>query len=161
MVCLGAYFGLGRLNGGLVTSEELTGTMDTVWTFVTFTDTVELGSGDTAVFLMNSGNIGGPIQPTSGWFDGVGLSTPQGIEEHPGLRIQHFPDPARDVVQVSACGAAIQRVDIHDMQGRVLATFPGVGRGSLPLHVHGLASGPHVAVVWTAQGPSAFRFIKE
>lgn len=160
-ICLGASFGLGRINGGVFLLEENTGTMDTAWTFLSITDTVELGPGDTAVIVLNAGVIGGPVQPTAGWFDGVELSVAQAVQGPGPVQIGHYPDPATAVLHVSAGEAVVEEVVVLTLQGQVVLRVAGKTSGTQHIDVHALASGSYLARVRTARGPGTFRFIKE
>ncbi len=161
LICLGANFGLGRVNGGMFSFEENTGTMDTSWTFLSITDTIELSPGDTAMIALNSGFIGGPIQPTSGWFDGVELSLAQSVGDAGLVQVGHFPDPSSSVLHVSAGTAVVQQVEVLNMQGQVVMRAVGKGSGTQHIDVQVLDSGSYVAKVRTSRGLGAFRFIKE
>lgn len=159
--CLGAFMGLGRINGGAIGLEENTGTSDTSWTYVMFSDTVELGTGDTLLLVFNSGMIGGPIQPGTGQFDDVSISVAQGLEETSRPVVFHYPEPATDVLRVSVDRGDVRGVRILDAQGRLVQRVPVTGGRLLTLDVAQLAAGPHVAVVELADGVVPFRFIKQ
>ncbi|MBL8003245.1 MAG: T9SS type A sorting domain-containing protein [Flavobacteriales bacterium] len=159
--CLGAYMGLGRINNGLIELEENTGASDTSWTYVMFSDTVELATDDTLVLVLNAGMIGGPIQPGMGQFDDVSVTLAQGVDENDRPVVLHYPDPATDVLRVSMDRGDVRGVRILDAQGRLVRREPGNGGRLLTLDVAALAAGPHVAVVELADGAFAFRFIKQ
>lgn len=159
--CLGAFMGLGRINNGVVELEENTGASDTSWTYVMFSDTVELGTGDTLVLVLNSGMIGGPVQPGMGQFDDVSITLAQGLNEADVPVVFHYPEPATDVLRVRVDRDDVRGVRMFDAQGRLVQRVTVNCGRLLTLDVARLAAGPHVAVVELADGLVPFRFIKQ
>ena len=156
--CLGAYLGFGTLNNGAFTLEEQVGGMDSMWTFVTITDTLELGSGDTAVVVLTSGIIGGPISPSGGRFDDLDLSLAQGLTEARNDGILWTMDEAAGVLQVRGDGS-IRSVLLYDVSGKSIpATAKHVQGGDVLLSLHQFSKGLYLANVSTSKGQYAFRF---
>lgn len=159
--CLGAFLGLGRINNGVIELEENTGSSDTAWTYVMSSDTVELGPGDTLLVVLSSGLIGGPIQPGMGQFDEVSVTLAQGGEELSAPVVRHYPDPVTDALFVHADHGRMRHLRIHDVQGRMLRQVTAGEGSTCAIEVGDLAAGSYVATVDLAEGPYAFRFIKQ
>ncbi len=158
--CLGAYMGLGRINNGVIELEEGTGAIGTAWTYVMFSDTVELGTGDTLLLVFNSGLIGGPIQPGSGQFDDVSITLAQGLEDLHAATVRHYPDPVTDMLYLHVDHGRVRQVRIHDAQGRMLRSTT-IAEGSMwSMAVGDLSAGSYFVVVDLAEGLRSFRFIK-
>ena len=158
-LCLGAYVGFGTLNNGTFTLEEQVGGVDSIWTFVTITDTLELGPGDTAVVVLSSGNIGGPISPSSGRFDDLDLSLAQGMAEGQEDRFQWTVDNAGGVLQVRGDGT-IRSLLLYDVTGRAIPAIAKHAQGNdVRIDLHQFPSGLCLANVSTSTGQHAFRFV--
>lgn len=89
----------------------------------------------------------------------VTLSSSFGIAEVEMNRVKLFPNPAGDVLVISA-SAAINRIEVIDLSGRVVLSQATNGRKEIALAVHQLCAGVFVARVFTEDGCYALRFIK-
>ncbi|MBP7409566.1 MAG: T9SS type A sorting domain-containing protein [Flavobacteriales bacterium] len=160
VICLGAYIGIGTLDNGQVIYDDLVGTTDFTWTYMSITDTVELNGGDTAVVVLTSGFIGGPINPTPGYFDGISLEMNTGISVRQDADLRSYFDPATNSLLLSCGNTVLRAVRLHDLTGRTLLVSADRANGSSArLDLNGLPTGVYFASVSTDQGEQAIRFV--
>ena len=160
-ICLGAYLSFGSVNNGVFHLEETTGTSETVWNFVSLEDTIEVGSGDTALVILNSGFIGGPISPLSGLFDEIFVTGPEGIHAPnvPQLGLRY--DATGNTLLASVAGQTIRAIDLFDLTGRKLPrAFRSMGGRTLSMQTADLPDGVYIVHVSTEAGECAARFVK-
>ncbi len=157
-VCLGAFMGFGSVHSNNFQVGDNVGTAEVDWQFMTFTDTIELAAGDTAIVLLNSGFIGGPVNPLPGYFDNLEVEVSQSISERTRPIISHYPDPVTDVLHVGSA-ERIERIVLFDGAGKLVrsvkasATTEHLTTGDLP-------AGEYVVSVLTVSGEGTFRFVK-
>jgi hypothetical protein len=160
-ICLGAYISFGSVNNGSFHLEETVGTSETVWNFVSIEDTIELGAGDTALVILNSGFIGGPISPLSGLFDEIFVTGPEGIHafDTPQLGLRY--DATGNMLLASVAGQAIRAIDLFDLTGRKLPrAVRSMGARTLSMQTGDLPDGVYIVHVSTEAGECAARFVK-
>jgi len=157
--CLGASIGLGRITNGTFTLGDMFLTYDTVWTYLSVTDTVELGSGDTAVIVLNPGLIGGPVWPATAWFDGVSVSMAVGVQEYTAPSVVLFPDPVETELRISSI-TPMRELEVTDLEGRIVLRATLHGTVMSTVDSSALAAGGYVARVRTDAGTVALRFVK-
>jgi len=159
--CLGANFGLGRVSNGSFTLEENVGTFGSEWVYLTHTDTVELAAGDTALLVLNSGMIGGPISPAAGFFDGFTSSIGLGVnDEDSQALVSHF-DRANNILCITS-GGALRSAQLYDITGRNLRlTAPTISGSSARFDLDALPTGVYFAALRTADRERVLRFVVE
>lgn len=145
---------------GTITPLNLGPTItDTVWTWMSFNDTLQLGLEDQAVVICNPGMVGGPAFALS-HFDALDFFTATtSIEEHvPPLN--HYYDMADGSLHIASSRGRILSVRLLDPTGRVLPTKTIMGN-STTVHVDlgALPVGVYIAVARTDQGEQALRFV--
>lgn len=157
-ICLGGYIGLGRLSNGTVTYDDLAGSMDNAWTYVSITDTVEIDDGDTAVVVLTSGFIGGPIDPAPAYFDGISAEWVTGLNERSISAIVQRYDQGAQTLFLSA-PAPVRSARLLDLTGRELrSNTDGLNTPSLALRTSALPTGVYFAVLNTTVGEHVVRF---
>lgn len=157
--CLGASIGLGTIQNGLFNAEENVISADVAWNYISITDTVELGTGDTAVVLLSAGFIGGPISPEPAFFDGIALSPALAVGEHNISVIGHLLDRATQTLFIAGGTAAIQEVRLFDLTGRDLPTRSTRSTiNSVAIDLNGLPGGIYFACVRAEGGDRTIRF---
>lgn len=60
-----------------------------------------------------------------------------------------FPNPATDAVHIALPGGALGRVELLDLQGRIVRTLDASGDGTTTLPLHGLGAGPYLLRIGT------------
>jgi hypothetical protein len=159
--CLGAYIGLGTVNNGLFQLEENTGTMSSAWTWVSITDTVQYGAGDTAIVVLNAGLIGGPVNPTPGHFDGLELQLATAIEANDADVFHHRYDAENARLSVSCGSAALFRLQLFDATGRELPVrWIHRDRSQATVDASDLRTGLYLVRVATATNERVLRFVR-
>jgi hypothetical protein len=160
-ICIGAFMGLGTVHSGTFNVEETVGTSETVWNFVSIEDTVEVGAGDTALVILNSGFIGGPISPLSGLFDEIFVTGPEGIHGFNAPQLGLRYDATGNTLLASVAGQAIRAIDLFDLTGRKLPrAFRSMGGRALFMQTTDLPDGVYIVHVSTEAGECAARFVK-
>ena len=160
VICLGGYIGIGALHNGQVIYDDLTGSTNFMWTYVSITDTVELEAGDTAVVVLTSGFIGGPISPAPGYFDGITLELNTGITDRHDADLASYFDPSTNNLFLSCGNSALRTVRLHDLTGRSLPIRTDlVNASSARVDLNSLPTGVYFASVRTDLGEKTIRFV--
>ncbi|MCB9169517.1 MAG: T9SS type A sorting domain-containing protein [Flavobacteriales bacterium] len=152
----------GRRNGPIFEMQDPVQTNDTSWVYLSLTDTVLLGLGDTALAVLDPGLIGGPLFGYTD-FDGLSLivGTPEGIATNSVRDLPSHFDPVSDVLSISVGGAKVLAVAVLDAMGRpVLNTAARTSAGTLTLSCAALPAGAYVVRIATDTGCGLVRFIK-
>lgn len=159
-ICLGARMGLGSINTGAVFLEEFTTASDPLWTFMSITDTVQIGTGDTALVVLNAGFIGGPISPTSPGFDGIEVSISTGVDLSPAPTL-HLLRTDANTLMVSTGALRMSGIACFDLAGQVLAA-PALrlGTNAYSIGIQSLSSGVYLLRATTEAGVLTTRFVK-
>lgn len=159
--CLGAHISLGTVNSGNFSLEEQIGTSSSAWTFVTITDTVQIGVGDTAILVLNAGLIGGPINPTPGHFDGLSIDAPTAVSDPMQREVQSFFDAANDRMTVTTGGPALGGVRLFDALGRELQLHDVQReRAQLTFSTIALGTGVYLVQIHSEGVEQVVRFVK-
>jgi hypothetical protein len=160
-ICIGAYFGFGSIHSGTFHLEENVGTSETVWNFVSIEDTIEVSNGDTALVILNSGFIGGPISPLSGLFDEIFVTGPEGIHAFNAPQLGLRFDASGNTLMASVAGQTIRAIDLFDLTGRKLPrAVRSMGGRTLSMQTTDLPDGVYIVHVSTEAGECAARFVK-
>lgn len=114
--------GMIHLLGGDTTSSES-------WMMLSVQDTFELETGDSAVVVINSGLVGGPIGPThSSYFDDLHLDMVTSIAENYFEDLQLFPNPVAGshlYIQADSSKNSIDDISVFDVSGKLVFKHPG------------------------------------
>lgn len=155
-----AAFGLGRLNDGSFQLEETALTAGELWSYLTLVDTVEIGSGDTALLVLNSGLVGGPIVPGAGYFDGFTLNTVLAVDDAASTSPATRYDPATNCLFISVGGDLIVSAQLRDAAGRLLNDrLPIHGASNTRVHFDALRPGVYIVALATANDMAVVRFV--
>lgn len=147
---------------GTITPLNLGPTItDTVWTWMSFNDTLQLGLEDQAVVLCNPGLVGGPGFALSR-FDGIDFFTGATSIREVLATLHHLYDAADGSLHIACDRGRILSVRILDTTGRTLPTRTSVGNSNT-VHVDlgSLPPGVYLAAVLTDKGERALRFVVE
>lgn len=159
-LCLGANFGLGVLNADGIALEEQVGTQGSEWLYLTITDTVQLTSGDTAVLVLNSGNIGGPASPMPGYFDEFSESISTGLTHNPPSNPAALYDASSNSLYLSMRCSTLVSVVIHDIAGREMTRDVTVINGTTArLDLNALPTGVYLATLRGKVTEGSLRFV--
>lgn len=158
-LCLGASLAFGVINSGEIIPAGFTTSNDTGWTFLTASHVFDPGIGDTAIVILSSGFIGGPINPLPAGFDQLTLDVAQGLGEEQRPIVSHYPDPVTDVLNIGISHGRILSIDVLDEAGRIALTAAG-GMGTRQVHVTSLPPGSYFGRVFTNDGEHRFPFVK-
>jgi hypothetical protein len=159
-ICLGGSIGFGTINGGIITPIVNTASTDPDWTYVTCGHVFDPGAGDTAIVMLGAGFIGGPIQPSSAGLDLIALDIAEAVDEQGTDRLQHFPDPAADVLYLASDLGGVSNLEVFDLTGRKVLNAQG-GMGTQRIDVGALPAGRYLLRGLTGRGPAVASFIKQ
>lgn len=160
VVCLGGYIGLGTLSNGMIIADDLAGSMDPAWTFISITDTVEMQAGDTTVVLLSSGFIGGPISPDAGYFDGITLELNTGLTDHQNADVASYFDAMANVLFLSSGNSPLRTVALFDLTGRTLPyRSERINARSFRIDLSAMPTGIYFAAANTDLGAKTIRFL--
>ncbi len=119
---------------------------------VTYTPANNYIGADTFAYVMSDGTS------TASSFASMAVYTSTGIEDAGEASFAVYPNPASNIVRIN-CTEAITRLDIVDMQGRVVISSVNAEN---TIEVSELAKGLYIAEATTAKGNTIKRrFIKE
>jgi hypothetical protein len=159
-ICPGAWFGLGVVNSGSFHLEEQAGTSAVIWSYFSFTDTVEIGAGDTAILVLTSGLVGGPAFPAPGHFDGMSVDLSTGLGHADDWTVHHRFDPQDHRLTIATGGPAISELRCSDATGRdVPAALDWIDRSQVSLHTFDLGTGVYVVRVTAGDIDRVVRFV--
>lgn len=157
-VCLGASLAFGVINSGAIIPAGFSTSNDTGWTFLTANHVFDPGIGDTAIVILSSGFIGGPMNPLPAGFDQIMLDLANSVDEHLPVQVSLFPDPANDRLNVGST-AQLRRLDLFDATGRSVLSQLAAGT-NIVVDISALVSGAYILRATTSEGISTQRFSK-
>lgn len=150
-------FGLGTVNNGAYTYNTFPQSNFTGWQFFTYTQTVELGPGDTAMVFLQPGSVNYPLVTSLVMFDELALTdVTTSVQEQPGA-LPHRYDPALRRIHVVS-PMATQEVHLFDAHGRLLQA-PLEVRASGEVVVDASARPPGLLLV-QVRGPQGMRWAR-
>ena len=120
---VGIYFGRKDMEG---TIHLLAGdtTSSESWTMLSVQDTFELQAGDTAIVVINSGLVGGPVGPShSSYFDELHLGIITSTDETHYDVLKVFPNPvvhSRLYIEADPTRFPIDEVLVFNVAGRLI-----------------------------------------
>jgi dienelactone hydrolase len=116
-------------------------------------ETIDLSSlstaGSPAIFKFKYiSALGGAIN-----IDNVFVGSATKVKEPAAAVFNVSPNPARDVVQVSASRGSIEKLELYDLRGKlVAATVAGSGQSSVSLGLHDLPQGMYALHIYSSTG---------
>jgi hypothetical protein len=146
---------------GMIHFDVSASTNSTDWTFLSFTDTIHIALGETALVVLHPGLVGGPLFGYAN-FDGIELSggAAQGITEQPNVHFPHFPDPVSDRLSVAIGDHPVIRLTLFDAAGHALPVPSFAANGTLQVDASALNTGLYFLRIATADGFGTVRFVK-
>ena len=157
-ICIGGSIGFGSISNGEFALAQMTTSTDPDWAFITAEHVFDPGVGDTAIVVLNSGFIGGPINPSPAGFDQLTLDIANGVgEEHP-LKISLFLEPLSDRLFVGSSWP-MRSVECFDATGRLLLNQRASGTTEV-VDLSVLSSGTYLLRTTTDAGTLTSRFVK-
>lgn len=157
-VCLGGHMGFGTLSNGQFALAEGASSTDTAWTFLTLEHVFDPGVDDTAIVYLNSGFIGGPINPLPAGFDQLELSLANSVHETLPLKLSVFVDADNTRLHVGST-ARMQYLELYDATGRSLKQQRASGTTEI-LDLSVLKGGQYLLRASTEGGTITKRFVK-
>lgn len=157
-LCIGGSIGFGTISNGQFALAQMSTSTDPEWAFVTAEHVFDPGVGDTAIVVLNSGFIGGPIDPLPAGFDQLTLLAATSVNEPSPLRISIFPNPTTDRLNVG-CTAALNRIELFDATGRRVMQQPAAGTTEV-VDVSKLSDGQYLLRATSKAGTLTKRFVK-
>ena len=92
------------------------------------------------------------------WIDNVNIfNGPVGIEENEDNSLSIFPNPAKEVLNITS-DKAISQIDVYDVNGKMVKSFTSVGS---TLNIKDLATGVYMLNVTTEDGVIVKKIVKE
>jgi hypothetical protein len=156
--CIGGGIGFGTISNGDFAFAQMTTSSDPEWAYITAEHVFDPGVGDTAIIVLNSGFIGGPIDPLPAGFDQLTLDIANGInEEHP-LKISLFLEPLSDRLFVGST-SRMRSIECFDATGRSLVNQRASGTTEV-VDLSALNSGAYLLRATTDGGTMTSRFVK-
>ena len=157
-VCLGGSLGFGTISNGQFALAQNVSSLDTAWTFLTVDHIFDPGVGDTAIVVLSSGFIGGPINPLPAGFDQFTLSTANRVTETSPLQVSIFPDPTADRLNVG-CTSPLSSIEVFDPTGRRVMQQAATGTSEV-VNVSALSSGQYLLRATSRSTTLTRRFVK-
>lgn len=90
----------------------------------------------------------------------VSVVTPSGISDICSTQVEITPNPAKDVIRISAPTLHIDRVDIFNMMGEKVLSKSGMTSGTT-LNISSLSAGVYLLRLTTADGVSTRKIVKQ
>ncbi len=156
--CIGGSIGFGSISNGVFALSQLTTSTVPEWAFITADHVFDPGVGDTAIVVVNSGFIGGPINPIPAGFDQLTLDIANGVGEVLPLRVSLFMEPLSDRLNVGST-ARMRSLECFDATGRRLLTQRASGTTEV-VDLSALNSGAYLLRATTDGGSLTSRFVK-
>lgn len=156
--CIGGSIGFGTINNGAFAFAQMTTSSDTNWAFITAEHVFDPGVGDTAIVILNSGFIGGPINPLPAGFDQLTLDISNSISEKPRPKLSLFVEPSSGRLNVGST-ARMRSLECFDATGRRLLDQRAAGTSAV-LDLAGFGDGAYLLRVNTESGTLTSRFVK-
>lgn len=92
------------------------------------------------------------------WVDNINISNqPAGIEENEDNSIAIFPNPAKDVLNITS-EKAINQIDVYDVNGKLVKSYTNVNN---TINVKDLATGVYMLNITTEDGQVSKKIVKE
>jgi hypothetical protein len=92
------------------------------------------------------------------WIDNINISNqPAGIEENEDNSIAIFPNPAKDVLNITS-EKAINQIDVYDVNGKLVKSYTNVNN---TINVKDLATGVYMLNITTEDGQVSKKIVKE
>ena len=157
-VCLGGSIGFGTISNGQFTLAQNVTSQSEEWTFLTIDHVFDPGIGDTAIVVLNSGFIGGPINPLPAGFDHLTLDLANGVGEPLPVHISLIPDPVTDRLNVGST-VPVRRLELFDATGRTVIVQAASGTTTI-MDVSNLLDGAYILRATTTEGIFTRRFSK-
>jgi hypothetical protein len=152
---------LSSMHNGIFSFQSAIGSAGYNWEHVSINDTVHASATDTAVVLLNPGDVNGPLVG-AGWFDGVEFTLLISTGIHEGSIVLHTFIDQDQVLHIAADDRVIRDAQLFDPTGRALPTHTHItGTGSVAIGVDALPNGVYIVQVITDAGPVAARFVKQ
>lgn len=87
-------------------------------------------------------------------FGDITVLDPTGVEEHNKVSFSIFPNPANDKVNISFEGGNMERVELFDINGKLVKELVANNPNSMTVDVQGLSTGRYMFNVHTDSGNS-------
>lgn len=92
------------------------------------------------------------------WVDNINIFNGQvGIEENEGNSIAIFPNPAKDVLNITS-EKAINQIDVYDVNGKLVKSYTNVSNN---INIKDLATGVYTLNITTEDGQVSKKIVKE
>lgn len=156
--CIGGSIGFGSISNGEFTFAQNVIGQSEEWTFLSVDHVFDPGAGDTAIVVLNSGFIGGPINPLPAGFDQLTLDVSNSISERPKPRLSLFMEPSSGRLNVGST-ARMRSLECFDATGRRLLDQRASGT-SAALDLSSFGDGAYLLRVNTDSGTLTSRFVK-
>ena len=157
-VCIGGNIGFGTISNGGFALAQLTTSTDPEWAFITAEHVFDPGVGDTAIVVVNSGFVGGPINPLPAGFDQLTLDIANGVGEEYPLSLSLFLEPLSDRLNVGST-VRMRLLECFDATGRRLLNQRASGTTEV-VDLSALNSGTYMLRATTDGGTLTSRFVK-
>ena len=157
-VCIGGSIGFGTISNGEFALAQLTTSTDPEWAFITAEHVFNPGVGDTAIVVVNSGFVGGPINPLPAGFDQLTLDIANGLSEEYPLSLSLFLEPLSDRLNVGST-LRMRLLECFDATGRRLLNQRASGTTEV-VDLSALNSGTYMLRATTDGGTLTSRFVK-
>ncbi len=157
-LCIGGSIGFGSISSGEFAFAQLTTSSDPDWAFITAEHVFDPGVGDTAIVVLNSGFIGGPIDPLPAGFDQLSLEIANGVGELRPLSMSLFQEPLSDRLFVGSTWP-MRSVECFDTTGRSLIRRSASGTTEV-VDLSALNNGAYLLRATTDGGTLTSRFVK-
>ena len=157
-ICLGGSLGFGTISNGEFALAQNVTSSDTTWTYLTISHVFDPGVDDTAIVVLSSGFIGGPINPLPAGFDQLTLDVANSVDEPLPLHVSIFPDPTTDRLNVGST-SALRSLEIFDATGRRVIGQRASGTTEV-IDVTTLSMGQYLLKATTGEGTLTRRFVK-
>ncbi|MBK6369672.1 MAG: T9SS type A sorting domain-containing protein [Flavobacteriales bacterium] len=159
-ICQGGFIGLGRVNAGAFELEETVSAQDLDWTYISISDTVEIGPGDTAIVVLNSGFIGGPAFEAGTASDGIGLLPALSVRENTQSNLAHIVDRNTRMLYLSMGEADLRDIRLFDLTGKVLQPrYERTSASAVRVDLNALPQGVYFVSVVTGTDIRTIRFV--
>lgn len=158
--CLGAFMGLGTINNGIFTIEENVSVADSLWNYMSITDTVDISTGDTSIVILNAGFIGGPINPTPALFDEIVLTTQTSISEANSAQLHVLLVDNGNTLMISTGTNDMTGIACYDLTGQTLPINAQRAGNGYALNIADHNIGMYILRVSTTTGDLTAKFVK-
>ena len=92
------------------------------------------------------------------WVDNINISNqPAGIEENEDNSIAIFPNPAKEVLNITS-EKVINQIDVYDVNGKLVKSYTNVNN---TINVKDLATGVYMLNITTEDGQVSKKIVKE